>query len=118
MRARYFNSKENISTTRLLATLKLACDRSWNHESALMLVLPHYVHDALAIKLNSPMLSVNRTALIVGSVRSDDWESPRLFRSYREMINYLSKTMYATDHAIAEFDAANLPYIQPANNNP
>lgn len=63
------------------------------------------------------MCATGKSSPFAASTRNVDNRSRKLLRSYLEVVNYMLKK-FATDKAIAEFDAAILRYIQQANMTP
>lgn len=82
-----------------------------------MWVRPHFVKDTVANALNSRMCAEDRTAPLAATVRNNKIRPRKRLRSYPEVAKYLLKK-YATDAAIAEYDATILRYMQPASMTP
>lgn len=79
-----------------------------------ILVLPHYVKEKLAITRNSRMWAQDRPTLLAASMRNELFRSQNLRRSRLKVLIYLLRK-YATNQAIAEYDAAIHRYVQTTN---
>lgn len=73
-----------------------------------------YVHETLAIALDSHMYAEDRPAPIIASVHNIDTESSKRLGSHTEVVNYFLKK-YVSDQARATYDTAVLRNI-PAGN--
>lgn len=94
MNAHFFNPKDPILVIACLATLKLACDTNYIHETAAMWLLTHFVLEMLIIVLNRRIYAKNRLATLVALVHNQKPRFRQLLRSYPEVINLLLKTFY------------------------
>lgn len=64
--------------------------------------------------LNDRMCAQSWLDLLAASLPNEQPRSRKLWRSYPEVVNHLLQK-YATDKAIAEYDAAILRYVQSTN---
>lgn len=117
MKAHLFDSEDPITMIGFLTTSKFACDTNHIQEGAAMWALPHYVNETLANSLDSRMCATDKSYPIATSLRNVDNQSHKLLRLYPDVVNYLLKK-FATDPAIAGFDAAILLYMQAGNMTP
>lgn len=89
----------------------LPCNSSKIHGGAVMWVLSHHVKCSLANALDSCMCVETRADPLAASVQNKQQKAPIILRWYPELVNHLL-VKYATDQAIAKFDAAFLQYMQ------
>lgn len=100
-----------------MATFKLACDTSCNHDGATLWVLPSYVKETFTNALKRRMCAEERSSPLAASVRNEEKRPRILLQSHPSVISFHLKR-YATDLAAAEYNATILRYVHPSNMAP
>lgn len=114
MKARIFDVEAPFSILGFLGTFKFESGTNNIHEETAMSVISHYEMETKANTLNSCMCTQNWIARLATSLRNEQLRSLKFLRSCPEMINYLLQK-YATDQALAEYDATILRYVALTN---
>lgn len=93
MDAHVFDCKKQIFITGFQTTFKFVCETIWFDERAAMWVLPHYVHETLAMPPNNRMYAENRTTLIIAAVYIKGTKMRELLQFHPQVVDVLLKSM-------------------------